>query len=173
MDVYKEQLVRKAFTTNDMIRKTAFLISAISVSGIIIVLAMMIAPQFLLMGIVASIGIVYGAFYLMKDLEIEYEYLYTNGDFDIDKVIGQRKRKRLISINIHTVTEMAKYTDDVELDETRTIVDASSGFEEEHWYIAFNHKSYGECYLIFTPNEDMLELVIDNIPKAVRADVIR
>ncbi|MBE6836517.1 MAG: hypothetical protein E7509_00760 [Ruminococcus sp.] len=173
MDTYKEQLVKKAYTTNDFLRKTMLVIMALSISGLLIVLAIIMAPQFMLMGMFASGFIIYGAFYFGKDLQIEYEYLYTNGDLDIDKIMGQRKRKRLVSANIKGVTEFARYSESVEFDDEKTIVDASSGFEEEHWYMAFTSKKYGECYLIFTPNEEMLELLIDNLPVAVRANVKR
>lgn len=173
MDTYKEQLVKKAMTTNDHLRKVMLVIIALSLSGLLIVLAMMMAPQFLLMGLFASGFLIYGAFYFGKDIETEYEYLYTNGDMDIDKILGQRRRKRLVSGNIHTVTEFGRYTDDVVFDDEKTVVDASSGYEEEHWYLAFTSKHYGECYLIFTPNEDMLEILIDNLPKAVKAKVYR
>lgn len=173
MDTYKEQLVKKAFTSNDLIRRTLLVIAAISLSGLLIVLALMIAPQFLLMGLFASGFLIYGAFYLGKDFQVEYEYLYTNGDLDVDKIMGQRRRKRLVSANMKSVTEFGKFTESVQFDDERTVVDASSGYEEEHWYMAFTSKKYGECYLIFTPNEEMLEILMDGIPKAVKANVKR
>lgn len=173
MDTYKEQLVKKAVTSNDHLRKAMLFVMAISISAILITLAMMMAPQFLLMGLFASGFIVYGAFYFGKEIEVEYEYLYTNGDLDIDKILGQRRRKRLVSGNIKTVTEFGKYDDSIEFDQSKTVVDASSGFEEEHWYMAFSSKHYGECYLIFTPNEEMLDILINNVPKAIRVKIER
>lgn len=173
MDTYKEQNVKKAVTSNDVIRKFALIIAGISVCGAILMLTGLVAPHFFLLGVMISGFIIYGVFYVLKDMDIEYEYLYTNGDLDIDKIMGQRKRKRLVTVEIHNVTAFGKYTDDVEFDDDRTIVDASTGFEEEHWYMAFTSKKYGDCYLIFTPNSDMLDVIIPDLPRAVRTEVNR
>lgn len=173
MDTYKEQNVRKAVTTNDTIRKFALILSAISLSGALLLISMMILSQYFLLAIVISIFLIYGAFYLLKDLQVEYEYLYTNGDLDIDKIMGQRKRKRLVTVEMLKVTKFEKYTDNVEFDEEKTVVDASSNYDEEHWYIEFSSKKYGECYLIFTPNEEMLDLIIHALPRTVRDSVKR
>lgn len=171
MDTYKEQNVKKAVTTNDTIRKFALILSSISISGILLLLTMMFLPQYFLVAIVASVFLVYGAFYLLKDLEVEYEYLYTNGDLDIDKIMGQRKRKRLVTIEMVRVTKLEKYTDDVEFDDDRTVVDASSNYDEQHWYMEFASKKYGDCCLIFTPNEEMLDMIIQGLPRSLRGTI--
>lgn len=169
MDTYKEQMVKKAANSTDQIKKNALIILGISLAGIILAFSLML-PSLIMIGIFAAIGIFYGVFYLLKDFNIEYEYLYTNGDIDIDKIIGQRKRKRLVSFNIHTVTDFKRYNED-EISGDNTVIDATTGLDDEHWCMFFNHKSYGDCCLVFTPDEGMLELLIDNLPKSVRFNI--
>lgn len=173
MDTYKEQNVKKAVTTTDTIRKYSLILASISISGILLWLSVAILPQYILFVVFVSVLLVYGAFYLLKDLEVEYEYLYTNGDLDIDKIMGQRKRKRLVTVEMLKVTKLEKYTESVQFDDEKTVVDASSGFEDEHWYMEFSSKKYGECYLIFTPNDEMLNLIISNLPRTLRDKVVR
>ena len=54
-----------------------------------------------LIGQVLTIGVValwWGVYFLITSRSIEFEYIVTNGELDVDKVIGKRKRKRLISV---------------------------------------------------------------------------
>ncbi len=173
MDTYKEQNVKKAVTTNDTIRKFSLILSAISLSGVLLLLSMMYFQQGFLLAIFLSGLMIYGAFYFLKDLQVEYEYLYTNGDLDVDKIMGQRKRKRLVTVEMLKVTKLEKYTDDVEFDDEKTVVDASSNYDEQHWYMEFSSKKYGECYLVFTPNDEMLDVIIHGLPRIVRDNVKR
>ncbi|UKI37385.1 MAG: DUF6106 family protein [Clostridiales bacterium] len=39
-------------------------------------------------------GVVYGAYILITHFNVEYEYILTNGDIDIDKIIAKKKEKK-------------------------------------------------------------------------------
>lgn len=171
MDVYKEQLVKKAITSNDRLKTTGLFALVVIIGTILITMALFAAPNLLFVAIVGAGGLIYGAFYLAKDMQVEYEYLYTNGELDIDKIMGQRKRKRLVTVNIGKVTSFGKYSENLEISDSVTTIDASSGFEENHWYMTFAHRDYGECCMFFTPNDEMLQLLVDNLPRTVRQGV--
>lgn len=166
MDVYKEQLVKKITTSKDDARKFALIAAGISVSALILMFTL--PTTFAVIGMFLVAGIIYGEFYIIKGMSTEYEYLFTNGELDIDKISGQRSRKRLTNVKISTATAFGQLTEDFEFDDDHTIILASSGLENDEWYIQFNHKDYGPSYLVFSPNEEMLELVRGSLPRALR-----
>lgn len=60
----------------------------------------------------------YLVYYLISLRKIEYEYAFTNGELDIDKIIAQRKRKRVFSASCRDFEafgklDSEKYTDEI------------------------------------------------------------
>ena len=97
----------------------------------------------------------------------QYEYILTNNDLDIDKVIGKRKRKRMISLDVSTAEAFAPYPteNDVPADAT---VHAYTGSETDAYYLVVNHSGYGKVKLIFNPNEKMREAITQELPNSLR-----
>lgn len=54
-------------------------------------------------------GAIYGAYWLISGMSIEYEYILTNGEIDVDKIIAQRKRKRLVTVSAKTFEAFGPY----------------------------------------------------------------
>lgn len=48
-------------------------------------------------------GVWYGAVWLIRRTNIEYEYILTNSILDIDKIMSQKTRKRVISIDFKQI----------------------------------------------------------------------
>ena len=48
-------------------------------------------------------------YFLFRAQYVEYEYAFTNGDLDIDRIAGKRFRKRLVSIPESQIRVMAPY----------------------------------------------------------------
>ena len=82
-----EQLVKRSNTIATTLKKVG-LISATVVS----VLLGFVHPM--LVWVTAILVIV--DIFLFKRMNIEFEYVYFNGDLDIDKIMGQEKRKRVL-----------------------------------------------------------------------------
>ena len=120
-----EQVVKKTPTRRDKTLGVMAKISACALAMALIFTSMAYyakaAPLSIFLGILA----IYFSFRLAKKLEIEYEYTFTNGELDIDKIIAQRKRKRLISFNVNQITEFGIWDDDMEVEADSTMVLAS------------------------------------------------
>ena len=61
-------------------------------------------------GFALAAGTVYGAYILMRNMNQEYEYIYTDGELDIDVIRGRASRKRMITIKPKDIEVMAKTT---------------------------------------------------------------
>ena len=67
------------------------------IAGIVIlVLIGLVIPLVLIAAI--ALGVL--AYFKMPGLDLEFEYLYVNGELDIDKIMSKVKRKRVGSFDI-------------------------------------------------------------------------
>lgn len=65
-----------------------------------------------MLGGIACLVIIYlGAKVYMRYKYIEYEYTYMNGEIDIDKIMSQAFRKRIITVNYKHFREYGDYDD--------------------------------------------------------------
>ncbi len=170
MDRFSEQLI-----TRQGDKKTAFL-KGLVLAGVILVAALLImlliwsgfmAAPLCLLGVV---GAVWLGVYLMQGLNVEYEYIVTNDDLDIDKISGKRKRKRLISVDLKSVDEFYPYLNDTELHTDVTVL-AEDGTGYDMWYVYIETESSGKVAIIFNPDERTRKNIIGGLNPTVRAKV--
>lgn len=176
MDIFCEQLVVKKTTLLDWLKRLGIVIAAL----ILFYISFVILPQmgntigsiFSSLGVIIAIGAGYGAWYLITATKIEYEYILTNGELDVDKIIAQRKRKRLASINLREVSDFGIYQPEKhQPDAYNATIYACSDPKDPGTYYAIvpEHKVYGKCMLIFNPNDAVLE----NAKQYLRRTAIR
>ncbi|MGN0603428.1 MAG: hypothetical protein ACI4I2_05570 [Oscillospiraceae bacterium] len=170
MDVFVEQLVKKPADGKTLALKILIAFGVILVSLFCLYL-MLIGIVIALLLIFAAI---YGGFYLISGLNAEYEYIVTNGEIDIDKIIAKRKRKRLITAKPSKFEAFGKLAD-AEAVSGITVVEANGIADEEaeDYYIDFTHDSFGKVRLIFTPTERTLEAVTPFLPRPVKVEYDR
>ena len=109
--------------------------------------------------------------YMARKLEIEYEYIFTNGELDIDKIIAQSKRKRLCSLSLNNISQIGIWDDDMELEQDSTMVLASDNSGEmKEFFINFKYRDYGETTLFFSPNDKLVNMMIPYLPREIRKE---
>ncbi|MFT3950732.1 MAG: hypothetical protein QM689_01995 [Oscillospiraceae bacterium] len=167
-DVYKEQIVKKIPNESDRIKKLCIILGTISLAGILFFVVSAI-PQLIMIYLLAVGGMIYGDIYLMAGMSVEYEYILTNGEIDIDKIIGQRKRKRLVTFRLGAALSFGKLESEQKLDPSHTVIDASGGGEDETYFVEISDKTYGAAYVLVSPNEELLELMRPFLPKTARS----
>lgn len=119
-DIYLEYMVKKKKTGGQKA-----IIAAIIAAGVIISLAMLLIiymSAFALAGTQLgsfsfSIGLVliallwYGAYLLISMQNVEYEYILTNSEMDMDKIMSKKGRKHIVSFDFKEVTVCANVED--------------------------------------------------------------
>lgn len=162
MDNYKEQLVKKGKDPSDTSKRLLVTAAGIIIATVFVFLSIRFLGN-IFVGLILAAVVLWGTYYILSGLYTEYEYIFTNGEIDIDKIMGQRKRKRLITVDIKSSTAFGK--EKTAENNDITLVDVSCRESDNNYYIDFRHRELGNTRLIFTPNEDMLELVEKYIPR--------
>lgn len=167
MDTFSEQLVSKASTGADKTKKILVSLAAILLSSVVMWVAIVFSFYSLVIFVVL---ILYGGVWLVANMNVEYEYIITNNEMDIDKIIGRRKRKRMITLDLSAAEDFAPFSgeNDVNADAT---VHATSGMEKNAHYLVAQHSSYGKVMLIFNPNEKTREAIMQEIPNSLRIKI--
>lgn len=166
MDSYCEQLVVKSRTPGDTARAV-----------ITIVISLLIATGFVfLMPWIGFLGLIFAfvsvglGVWLVSGMGIEYEYIITNDEMDIDKIVGKRKRTRMITIDIKRAFDFEPVPcGNKDFD---VVVHASSGLENDAYCLFVEHPNYGKVKIIFNPNKKMREAIVQTLPRQLREKVV-
>lgn len=154
-DLYTEVIVKRKKTVKDTLCKAGLVVLTV------------LAVFSLLLGILGLISIVVMLavaaldYFIWPTLDVEYEYLYVNGEIDIDKIMSRQKRKRVYSCDLKKLELMAPSSSH-ELDYQKnnkniTRHDFSSMEENAKTYTAIIPGDKGTEMLIFEPNQTIVD----------------
>ena len=148
-DSYTEQLVRQNASTEILMRKVLMIV------GIVVLFFVSMIIPFL--SIVPVIGIVALIYLWGRWKCVEYEYIYFNGELDVDRILGMEARKRVITISAKEMEVLAP-TGSPELRpyQQLKVYDCSSKTENKTYEIVAKLKGEN-VRIIFEPNDIILE----------------
>ena len=173
MDVFVEQLVKKEPSGKDWTLRILIGVGMGVLTAVSLFVFLFIFP---LLGLLLFFGVVWGGYHLITSTDCEYEYIVTNGEIDIDKIIAKRKRVRLITAKASAFEAFGEYKDAPDTDEAVTTVSAvgeSSDGGEKVCYADFKHPSAGNVRLIFSPNEKVIEAITPFFPRQLRINMMK
>ena len=154
-----EQLVKRSKTVATAVKKVG-LIAATVVS----ILLGFVHPMLVW---VTAIMIIVDIF-LFKRMNVEFEYVYFNGDLDIDKIMDMQSRKRVFSTNIKEMEVIAP-SGSVELhpyQRTKTLDFSTQNSDDKVYEMVTLFK--GETVkVLFNPNEKILNGMKNMAPRKV------
>lgn len=146
MDNYSEHLVQMRKDSKAMGVLVFIWVAMIGVSVL-----SFLAPMSLLLRLIITGVAIYGGVYLTKMLNVEYEYIVTNGEVDVDIITSKSKRKRLITFDCKDIERIEVYTKNCPMYENgeydkKSIYCNSS--DSDVYCISFKHKSVGRVCLV-------------------------
>ena len=165
-ELYREILVKHTPTSADTLKK----------AGVIALTVLFAAAGFLLhpLFLLGAVGAGVLAWFVITGLDLEYEYLYVNGDFDIDKIMNKQRRKRAASYNLEEMELIAPSgSHDLDPYQSRgTVRDYTSGNPQIKTYTAVYNKN-GEITLVkLELEEDILGDLRRLAPRKISRDIL-
>lgn len=152
-DVFKEQLVKKEANNKTSIIKGAIIAGAFLICFVALFFGGKIINALFPIIFLIVVGV---AYFLFTMQNMEYEYIYTNGELDIDCITNKSRRKRVFSSDVRAIEIMAHIEDkdySNEFKNTEKTLDLSSGKIKPNTYVA--RVSYQEklIKIIIEPND--------------------
>ncbi|MBO5211114.1 MAG: hypothetical protein J6B80_04205 [Clostridia bacterium] len=161
MDTFFEQIVS--------IKKSG---KTVALFSLIWILALTICVLLLLTGIVGAltpilvVGLGYGAWWLTSKLNVEYEYIVTNGTMDVDKIVNKSSRQRISSFELGNVERLEKYNDHLLQNvKKENIVFACNKNDPNAYLLVASKEDTKVNYIVFTPSEKLQAAIKKSLPK--------
>lgn len=165
MDTYLEQLVKIKLDGKAKWLILAILAVDLLLTAGLILLALLIHPILVLV-ILGVVG--FGTFKLLSMLSVEFEYIITNGDLDIDKITAKSTRKRMQSIKLAKVEKYGKYTGQPAPGSVSNTYFFCNRDSENAVYFIAPEKGKGNMMVVLDLDERMQEAAEKFIPRTAK-----
>ena len=158
-DFYLEQLVKRKNTKRTAFLKILLVLGTVASIALIVKSIFFIFVPFILLGVTIV---------FFKITNVEYEYIFFNGDFDIDKIIVKQFRKRIVSTGLYEVEVIAP-TGSLEIQQYRKIKKYNYSSRRKGvktYQMVINHKGK-RARIVFEPTEELLTEMKLSAPRKV------
>ncbi len=146
-DLFIERIYRQRKNIWDQLK----VLGLFALYFICIFVVLMIPVLFFLLPFVA-IGGGYLVFILALYSNLEHEYIVTNGQLDIDRIYGKRRRKRFFSIDAKDIEILAPTSDsaypEYQKNSALKKLDLSSRSSERQWFLVGSYKGQRMLILV-------------------------
>lgn len=158
MDTFIEQLVEIKNGTKVKILKIAIWTVCLLLALGLIALSLL-NPSLAFLTLLVAAAAIFVPFYLCGQLNNEFEYIITNRDIDIDRIINKKKRVRMASFTASDIEDVEKYNPNKHIPDKTRNINVYFGCTPDDTALAFKikHPKNGYYYLVITPNEQFLE----------------
>ncbi len=163
-DIYNEQLVSKQKNKIDLLKS----IGLIAIGIIIIIVVYILLPTITLF---VLIGVIWGEVFLIRRLNVEFEYAFTNGELDIDRIYNKLSRKHALTIDVRKfiiMIKMNKPNYKSELGVIHEVKNFGTGIVSDTTYAAIYEEDGRRFQLVFDPNEQLINGIKKYIPKKIK-----
>lgn len=165
-DLYSELLVKKDKTVKDNLIKYGLIV----LTALAVFAGLFINPIILIVAIVLGIA----CYFVIPKTDVEYEYLFINGDFDIDMIMSKTKRKRVKSFKL-SEADLAAPLNSHRMDyyngnQKMKVLDFSSGNSEHKRFGVITRLDGDLCKIILEPDEALAKSMKNSAPSKVFLD---
>ena len=160
MDTFVEQIVAIKKTG-----KTWAAYLGIALAAIVLMTASFLFFRSLFVALDALI--LFGAYKLYSQLNVEYEYIITNSTMDIDKIVAKSSRKRVLSFELTAVLRIEKYTGNLTPDIAKDCFFACNKNDENAYVLIYKSEGKPQKAFVFAPNERTREAMKGFLPRHI------
>ena len=165
-DLYSELLVKKDKTAKDSLLKYGLIVLTV----LAVFAGLIITPLALIIAVALGIA----CYFVIPKTDVEYEYLFINGDFDIDMIMSKTKRKKVKSFKL-SESDLAAPLDSHRMDyyngnQNMKVLDFSSGNPEHKRYGVITRLDGNLCKIILEPDEALAQAMKNSAPSKVFLD---
>ena len=168
MDSFVEQLIKERRGGRYFLSMFGLTVAAL----LLLTLTVMFAAYLNMLVAFIIVGIGYGWYWCTSMLVTEYEYCVTNGDIDIDRIRGKRRRLRLVSVRGDKIEALAPYKGEA-LTQYNRVVRCTSGTTNDLWMFSYHSKKNGHTAVVFEPNARVLRSLVEGLSPLVRREVMK
>ncbi|NLG53382.1 MAG: hypothetical protein GX541_05340 [Clostridiales bacterium] len=165
-EIFLEQIVSKKSTYKTVIGKILIALGAAA-----LILAMSYIDYLSMFLPFLALGIIAITILLVRRMNIEYEYLLSGNELDIDIIYAKSSRKHLITIQLNSVSKFAPVSDTRDFsawkEKSAKIKDYSSSETAPGRYFAVFEGEYGKTLVILEPDTRLSDAITKALPRGI------
>lgn len=170
MDTFCEQLITLKKTTSDWFA----ILGYFAASSLLSCAAIYFLIYFGVIPFALSFLFLFLAYKLSTRHNIEFEYIVTNGIFDVDKITNRTSRKRLLSFSLSNVTTLEKFNINKLKNVDKKQILFACDKNDANAYLMITQKSGDQPnYLIFSPDDKMKNSITSFLPRFVSQNAFK
>lgn len=171
---FTEQLIRKKKTVKEWTLIVLIWLGAFVISALLLWWSLAVASQgggstMMLFSMLVVCGLCWGAIWLTGTQTVEYEYSVFEGELAIDKIVGKRKRTRVVQVAPTKIEQLspisAKSGETARYDR---VLMAAPAAAEATWYVTYHSKKNGHTMVLFAPQQELWQTLYDGQTRAVQ-----
>lgn len=158
-DFYSEHLVKKRREAKDL---------AVKVIMIVLTVFCVLFSGAMPLGIVLSALLIAADVFVFRMLDIEYEYMYLNGELDIDMIMHKERRKKMCTVNLKDAELVApSKSPEMMMHKSVPALDYSSKMPNAETYEILVNAGGNRKRIIFEPKYEVIEDMWMRAPRKV------
>lgn len=169
-DIYLEYMIKKKKKgwQKALIAALIIFASLISIALLILMYVMMLAffesgyrEMIPAVGLLIIAGMCYGTYLIIGMQNVEYEYILTNSEMDIDKVMSKKGRKHIVTFDFKEISICANICDDEHNHDYKNVTpnkiyDLIGDNSGDNIYFADFAEEGGSARVLFQPSYKMI-----------------
>lgn len=165
MDTFFEQIVAIKKGGTEILKLLGIWLLALILIFVLLFVNIPVVSSFSLLFIA---GIIYGAFKLTTMLNVEYEYIITNGILDIDKIVNKSSRKRMLSLDLAKTSRIDKFNPSLLTNvNQKSVFYACNADDSNAYLIVIDSENGSGNYLVFAPDDRIKGAIVKFVPKFI------
>ncbi len=154
-----EQVVKREHNARYHINKVLIIFATIAIPASLVAIAFI--TKFPYLNVVAFFVLlfcIYGAWFFITSLEVDFEYAFLSSVFRIDKVIAKRRRRKMVKVDVKSIDDIFRYNDkDMARYRYKKVYNAGAKeFSEDNMVFVYREGEKGWIAIIFTPSDEFL-----------------
>ena len=175
MDSYVEQLVAHKQNIKDFLVKVVMILSIFAVLALGLVFGALVNSYFVAVGVFLATFDIYFCWYVITGRDVEYEYIVTHNNLQIDKVMAKRRRKSVLSVDIKTIECFDKITNNtLNPDRCDKVMYLGTYDDDPQQYnFIVTTTRYGKVFVVFAPNEKILNAMKQHLKPEIKVQLFK
>ena len=177
MDFFiEEAVVKKNKTFDEIVYYFSWLVIALcalfavmQLSSLTLAIASGEWPLTLILTLVSA-GVAAGVYFYHDQLRMEYEYTFTNGSLDFARVLNNKRRKSLGSLNVRTVEAFGPVSG-----QAFKRYSSMQGIRIDRWFLNreanlhffYFQKEGSKRLIVLEPSDELVEMIRHYLPHGV------
>ncbi len=168
MDSFYEHIVKKKCSYQDFFMIMIIILGA----GLLTMATILLFPWLGVFWLLLPCLVIYIAYVLISKRFLEFEYMLTNDELDIDSITSKKRRRRLLTVKCNAFDVLAAmndpaYNEMIKDKEIKRVIMAASTPWSPNAYFAIFTKDGIRTLLVFEPTAKMLSTMRTYNPRKV------